>query len=220
MQNVRYYRLFSALALLAIALGFSIIGLIAQEDMATIHRTTALIQTHPSQGDVREVEGAHAELFTTEDDVTVIFRTSDLEPGHVYTAWWVVINNPENCADSPCTAADILGNPNSVNSEVAWADGILVTEKGNMMFAAYLAVGEVPGGWFGNGVTNPLGAEVHIVIHDHGLLIPEMAGTMLDSLRGGCTDESVPPPYPDVAKADGEPGPNTCRLVQFVIFQQ
>lgn len=32
--------------------------------------------------------------------------------------------------------------------------------------------------------------------------------------------ESIPAAFPKVAKADGEPGPNTCRLVQAVIFVQ
>jgi hypothetical protein len=43
---------------------------------------------------------------------------------------------------------------------------------------------------------------------------------MLNTYRGGCSDESLPPPFPDTAKSDGEPGPNTCRLVQFTVFQQ
>jgi hypothetical protein len=74
--------------------------------------------------------------------------------------------------------------------------------------------------WFGNGFTNPMGAEIHVVINDHGLLIPDMADTMLNTYRGGCQDEGLPPPFPATAISDGEPGPNTCRLVQFAIFQQ
>jgi hypothetical protein len=167
-----------------------------------------------------EVEGAQAELFTTETGATMNFRTAALEEGHVYTAWWLIVNNPENCAASPCTADDILGNANGVESEVTFADGLLVSPEGRMEFAASLAAGDVPEGWFGNGLTNPLGAEIHIVLHDHGPVIPELVDNMLHSLRAGCTDESVPAPYPDIAKADGEAGPNTCRLVQFTIFQQ
>jgi hypothetical protein len=47
-----------------------------------------------------------------------------------------------------------------------------------------------------------------------------MATTMLQSYRGGCTDESLPGAFPDTAKNDGIPGPNTCQLFQDVIFQQ
>ena len=41
---------------------------------------------------------------------------------------------------------------------------------------------------------------------------------MLASYRGGCTDESLSKRAPQSAIADGEPGPNTCKLVQFAIF--
>ncbi|MGH2592273.1 MAG: hypothetical protein ACRDGG_02035, partial [Anaerolineae bacterium] len=78
----------------------------------------------------------------------------------------------------------------------------------------------VPGGWFGNGFTNPRGAEIHLVLHDHGPMIPELVANQISTLRGGCTDASVPAAYPPIAKADGIPGPNTCRLVQFAVFQQ
>jgi hypothetical protein len=195
-------------------------SLSAQTDMPVVQHTTAVVRTHPSQGDVREIEGGQAELFVTEEGITVNFRTAELEEGHVYSAWIVILNNPENCETSPCTATDILANTDSTNAEVTWGDGILVGTDQRMSFAGFLPAGEVPEGWYGNGITNPFAAEIHVVINDHGTLIPEMASSMLNSYRGGCTDESLPPPFPDTAKADGEPGPNTCRLVQAAIFQQ
>lgn len=84
----------------------------------------------------------------------------------------------------------------------------------------FVPTGDIQSAWYGNGLTNPTGAEVHLVINDHGVVIPEMIATMLNSFRGGCTDESLPPPFPDTAKADGDPGPNACRLVQFAIISQ
>jgi hypothetical protein len=175
----------------------------AQTDMETVHHTTGVVRTHPSQGDVTEVEGAQAELFSTENGITMNFRTTGLENGHVYTAWWIIFNNPENCAAAPCAPSDIGGD--GVNANVTYADGILVSDEGRMEFAGSLAAGDIPEAWFGDPLSNPLGAEVHLVVHDHGPLIPELAGDMINSLRAGCTDESVPPPYPDNAKADGEP---------------
>jgi hypothetical protein len=189
-------------------------------EMPVVHMTTTTVRTHPSQGDVVEVDGTRADLFTTDDGITMSLETADLEVGHVYTAWWVIVNDPASCEASPCAPADILGNSAGVSSEVTFADGILVTEDRKMEFAASLTTGELPEAWFGAGLTNPTGAEVHIVIQDHGPVIAEMVADMLNSLRAGCTDESVPAPYPDIAKADGEAGPNTCRLVQFAIFQQ
>jgi hypothetical protein len=78
----------------------------------------------------------------------------------------------------------------------------------------------MPNSWFGNGYWNLLGAEIHLVINDHGPLVSHLAHSMLNSYRGGCTDESLPPPFPATAKADGTPGPNTGRLVQDVAFVQ
>lgn len=192
----------------------------APMDVPAVQQTTTIVETHPSQGDVVQIEGSKATLFTTDDSATMTFRTSKLEPGYVYTAWWVVINNPVACATSPCTPKDVLGNTEAVEADVTRADGIVVGDDGVGTFAGYLAKGTVPGGWFGHGFTNPRGAEIHIVINDHGLLIPELAANMLNSYRGGCTDESLPPAFPDTAKADGVPGPNTCRLVQISIFRQ
>jgi hypothetical protein len=91
---------------------------------------------------------------------------------------------------------------------------------GSASFAGFVSAGELPDGWFGNGFTNPLGAEIHLVLNDHGPTIPELVSNMLQTYRGGCTDESLPPAFPETAKADGIPGPNTCRLYQVAIFQQ
>ncbi|MBK8022966.1 MAG: hypothetical protein IPK19_16455 [Chloroflexi bacterium] len=116
----------------------------AQDETAGVNWTVSPVRTHPSQGDVREVEGAQAELFTSEEGVTMNFRTTELEAGHVYTAWWVIVNNPENCEASPCAPAQVLGDPATLGSEVTFADGLLVDEAGRMEFAASLAAGEVP----------------------------------------------------------------------------
>lgn len=185
-----------------------------------VHSMSAPVQTHPSQGDVRTVEGGQAQLHVTENGAMFSFRTDELVNGHVYTAWWVVVNNAQACPTVPCAPPDILGEPDLYQSEVTYGDGILVGDDGRMEFAGYLPTGAVAEPWIGNGFTNPVEAEIHIVINDHGPFIPEMASTMLNSYRGGCTDESLPGIFPDTAIADGEPGPNKCALVQFAVFDQ
>lgn len=192
---------------------------VAQTDSEAIQHSVLPVKTHPSQGDVREVEGGQAELFRSDAGITMSFRTNELEAGNIYTAWWVIINNPEACADNPCAPGDFLANPDVVGTEVTYADGLYMSDIGRMEFAGSLAAGDVPEGWFGNGLTNPLGAEIIVVIQDHGPAIPDMVEGMINTLREGCTDESVPAPYPDVAKADGAPGPNACALVQVAHFQ-
>ncbi len=197
------------------------IGVFAQDAMSeTVQVTTVHVETHLSQGDVRDIEGATATLMASEAGVFVHMQTAELEEGHVYTMWVVIVNNPEACETSPCAPSDILGNSDAVQSEVTWGDSVLYSNEARMEFAAFLPTGDVVEPWFGNGITNPLEAEIHLIINDHGEVVSEMTATMLNTYRGGCTDESLPPPFPETATSDGEPGPNTCRLVQGAIFAQ
>lgn len=183
-------------------------------------QTTTVVMTHPSQGDVVEIVGSSATLITTNDGASMTLSTSGLEPGNVHTVWWVVINQPENCATSPCSGSDVLAETDVVKADVTYAGGQIVGDTGEAVFSWDLATGDLPNSWYTNGFTNPLGAEIQIVLNDHGPPIADMVDNMLGTYRGGCTDESLPPPFPETAKADGQPGPNTCRLVQRAIFQQ
>src|SRR5258706_4076796 len=191
----------------------------AKSDMPKVQHTTAAVSTHPSQGDVRVIEGAHADLYVTDDGIMFDFQTAELEEGHVYTAWVAIVNNPENCASTPCAGPDLVTNTNNTNTEITYGDGILIGADKRMEFTGFLPVGDVPEPWYGVGITNPFGAQIFVVINDHGPLVPELATSMLNSYRGGCTDESLPKPFPDTAKSDGEAGPNTCRLIQVAVFQ-
>jgi hypothetical protein len=206
--------------LLVLFLLLMAVGVFAQDAMSetvseTMQITTAPVKTHRSQGDVMEIEGASATLVSSEHGIIVSFQTDGLEDSHVYSMWVAVVNNPEACEASPCNGADMFGNSDEVQSDVTWGDSILYdSADGRASFVAHLAVGDLPESWLGNGLTNPLGAHIHLVINDHGELIPEMASTMLNTYRGGCADEGLPPPFPETAKSDGEAGPNTCQMVQ------
>lgn len=182
--------------------------------------TTVPIMTHPSQGDMTEIEDATATVLATEDGIAVRFATNNLEEDHVYTLWVAMMNNPEECSARPCPGPETLTNSDLIQTEVTQGDSLLYSDNTRMELTAFIPVGDISDSWFENGLTNPTGAEIHLVLMDHGELIPEMATEMLNTTRGGCTDESVPPPYPDSAKSDGEPGPNTCRGMQLVIIQQ
>jgi hypothetical protein len=166
------------------------------------------------------VEGAWASLNTRANGASFTFHATQLKPGHVYTIWFVAINAPENCASIPCGPADIILNSEATQSNVTYGAGHVVGMSGQAAFAGFIPAGEMPDGWFPTAFTNPLGAEIHLVLNDHGSMIPELVSNMLHTYRGGCTDESLPPIFPATAFADGIPGPNTCRLYQVAIFQQ
>ena len=216
---MQYKRLLLVLLALLALLSMGVV--LAQDTMEEMaHVSISKITTHPSQGDVVDIEGGTATLVSTKDGIAARFVTTNLEENHAYTLWVAMINNPEACSAHPCPGPEVLGNTDAVQSEMVQGDSLLYSKDAHMEFTTFIPAGDVPDGWYGNGLTNPMGAEIHLVVQDHGELIPDMATTMLNTVRGGCTDESVPPPYPDVAKADGEPGPNTCRGIQVAVFQQ
>ena len=175
---------------------------------------------HPQSGNAGPVgDEAIAQIVRTDNGISYQIRARDLMPGHAYTVWFAVVNHPEECNDSPCAAPDALANPDT-GIQVAWAGGGIAGPSGTLGFGGSFRVGEISDGWFpGRGLSEPMTGEVHLVLNDHGPVIPELRAEMKSTYRGGCTDESLPPFFPDSAKSDGTPGPNTCRLYQVVIFQ-
>jgi len=188
-------------------------------DIVAAERTfTSEVKTHASRGDEQVVQGAKAQIVHSDGGVLISFETSELTPGNVYTAWWVFINNPADCATLPCTPKDVLGNSDVVVSDLGYADGLIADADGYGKFTSYQPLGDLPNAWIGNGYTNLGGAEIHVIINEHGPALTDTLDNMLNSYRGGCTDESIPAPFPDTARADGIPGPNPCQLFQFAIF--
>ena len=167
-----------------------------------------------------QVEGAQARLKTDEEGANLQLKTSGLEPGTAVTVWWVLFNQPENCEgypDTSCGLAD-LENPD-VAAEITYATGTVIGRNGKANFKAELAVGHTDQEWFGNGFTNPTGAEIHAIVHTHGQVIAGLEDNMISTFRGGCgDDEMIAPGHP--AYDDGIPGPNKCEDLQFAVLQQ
>ena len=164
------------------------------------------------------VEGSMAKLRSNDQGITAQVRTRGLVPGNVHTFWVVIVNRPDLCETSPCEAPDVVGRADLVETNVFYGGGRVVRSH-TSHFQAHIPVGAVEG-WFDNEFTNSRTAEIHVIINDHGPMIPGLTREMATTYRGGCTDESIPPAFPATAFASGTPGPNTCRLVQFAIFVQ
>ena len=164
-----------------------------------------------------QVAGAQASLNSNDSGATFQLQTSGLTAGNAYTAWWIIFNNPGACAGDPCN----LGDLGTAGGEITYATGHVIGDSGNGNFGAHLPAGDLPGGWLGNGFTNPTGAEVHVLVHDHGPIIPGLVNEMISTYRAGCMDDDViNPGLPPAGYNDGTPGPNSCPTVQFAIFQQ
>jgi hypothetical protein len=165
-------------------------------------------------------DDATAQLVRTENGISYSLSTEGLQAGHAYTLWVVVINNPAACTASPCSPQDILLNP-ATNSQLTYGGGHVVGDDGRAGFGGHLSTGPLPAGWLSNrGLDDPLSADVHLVLNDHGPVLAEFMPGMIQTYRAGCTDASLPGIFPPSAKADGTPGPNTCRLWQVAIFEQ
>ena len=186
----------------------------------TTTETAGEVRTHRSQGDVRPVGGAAATLITTPRGAFVSVATTGLVPGHAHTMWFVAINDPAACETRPCTGADVTQRTAATAADIGFADGLIAGADGTARFAAFVPTGALRQAWFGNGFTDPYGAEVHVSIADHGPVVDGLAGSMTASYRGGCTDASLSKAATPAARADGTPGPNACRVVQFAVFDQ
>lgn len=136
--------------------------------------------------------------------ISVDLRSRGLEPGHSYSLWWVIFNNPKACAGGPggCLGSD-LANPD-VEGTMMNAAGRIADQYGRMRVRAFLPVGFMHSGEErqvrGPGLQNLHGAEVHAVLRTHGEAAadPLDVVSQLSTLNGVCN--------------------TPCANVQFAVF--
>lgn len=164
------------------------------------------------------IQGSKVTLNRSSAGAAIILETSKLTPGHAVTVWFVAIQSPENCASNPCTPQEAMGMADKMNPVATNAGGTVVSKDGRIRMQGFLPIGEVAGNFYETLFTAPETSEYHIVVHDHGPLIPDLAADQITSFRGGCTAESVPPFYPESSRTDGQGGPNSCITQQVALF--
>ena len=161
--------------------------------------------------------GAEATLVRRDGGVSFTLRATNLRPGHAYTVWFVVINNPAACAASPCSGPDVILNP-ATDSQVTYGAGHISGNSGNAGFAGSFKVGSIDGWLPGGGLDDAHSAQIQLVLNDHGPKLQGFMPGMIQTYRTGCTDASLPGIFPPSARADGTPGPNSCQLYQMAVF--
>jgi hypothetical protein len=162
--------------------------------------------------------GAAATLVRRDDGVSFSIATHGLRAGHAYTVWFVVLNNPSACQASPCSGPDILLNP-ATDAQVTFGAGHVVGGSGRAGFGGSFRAGALEDGWLaGGGLYDPRGAQIQLVLNDHGPVLKGYMPGMISTYRAGCTDVSLPGIFPATARADGAPGPNACQLYQVAVF--
>ena len=105
---------------------------------------------------------------------------ADLIPGHAYTIWWMIFNQPKSCSTHPCTPGADFGPGDAA---VYHASGVIAASDGGEGGVADVSFensdGGVPTGAFsvpglpaaaaGLKHDNGLKAEVHFLMIDHGV---------------------------------------------------
>lgn len=204
--------LFRSLAIIALLLTSFAFGSSAQA--AEQHSTTKVSML----SDGSAVQGAWSKLQRNDSSVSTTLHTSKLPSGHAVTMWWLVFNHPEHCTNGSGTARcgddDLLmrGGDQKVEGTVLRAAGHVIGGSGVGNYGAKLSVGDTSGVLMsaGPGLTNPQGAEIHLVVRTHGPAIPKLIDEQLSTFGGGCNN--VPP-------GTGTPGPNTCKNLQIAVHK-
>jgi hypothetical protein len=129
--------------------------------------------------DGSQVIGAWSSLATSSSGAKMTLQTSGLPAGHTVSVWWVIFNEPQNCthgeAGLRCGAGDLppFGGDDSAVTSVLYAAGREIGDSGLATFSARLATGVSSGAAFGPGLVNPLGADIHLLVVDNGVLTPQ-----------------------------------------------
>lgn len=180
------------LALAAASLAV-VLAMASPTTAAPAQRDTAPVQMF---SDGSAVPGAWSTLVTTAGGASVSLHTSGLPAGHVVTVWWIIFNHPDNCSHGAsglrCGEGDLFVP--SVDASVAHAAGHVIGGSGIANFGAWLGVGDTGGALFGPGLTNPLGADIHLVVHDHGRLPPQQIAEGIHNF-GPCVPDCVDPQF-------------------------
>ena len=119
---------------------------------------------------------------------SLVLQTAGLEPGHVYTVWWMIFNKPQHCSATPCLPDDLF-NP-AVEASLLYATGEIADSWGQADFSAHLPRGVEPNGQvlFGPALAARF-PEIQVVVRTHGsaeAFTPEELEQALMTFEGGC----------------------------------
>ena len=151
-------------------------------------------------------------LIRTHNGVSMALK-ANMEPGHTATVWWVIFNNPENCAYSPCGGPGFEDFFDGENTGLAmlFAGGTVVSNSGIATFAGHLKEGVINEGAnfpiFGQ-PERPLvdseTADLRYVVRSHGPKITGQVHEQTSTWGGGCVVDFAP--FSAIPQNEGECG--------------
>lgn len=189
MNGQSHTRLATLLGLITLVVGIGLADDGSAQAAAASRRSTSSVHWTWDAGTIL----GESSLVRTHAGISASFHTSQLQPGHAMTMWFIVYNNPAACQSRPC-GGDDFNNP-AVQADALWATGNNVGGSGKSGFGAHLPVGDASGSLLielgvpeaAVGLLDPMNAEVHLLIHSHG---PTLSGqalkAQLTSFLGGC----------------------------------
>ena len=105
-------------------------------------------------------------LTRTDSGISFSLSTSGLQAGHAVTIWWMVLN-PDG------------------SLSVLYGAGHVIDAGGAAEFGGYLQVGDTDGAIRGPGLLDAAGADVTLVVRDHGPADPDRVDEQIHTI-GGC----------------------------------
>ena len=173
------------------------------------------------------VQVGSSTLVRTPNGINFNLSTTDLTAGHAYTLWFVVFNEPGQCAvPNECAPGDVVND--AAKPDMMYATGRIAGGTEVATFAGRRGVGDTSGsinapvGLPAYGLLDPSRAEIHLAVHDHGSKLPEHMPDMIQTIDGGCTDAGIPAAgviSPWNQHQFGSPGPNTCVTIQAAVHR-
>ena len=112
---------------------------------------------------------------------------SGLDANSAYTTWFVIWNDPSECATNPCGLTDLEVPGNTV----FYATGFVTDNSGTANLSVHLRSGKLPDGLQvlipGNlRKNNGFDAEIHMIVRTHGPILPGLVGEQISMVGGAC----------------------------------
>jgi len=131
--------------------------------------TSPVFAIGPGHTFIADIPGASSTLVRTPDGISVTLQTTGLPAGNAVTVWALVFNDPGACGAGGCGEMNGDLSVPAVHGSVFHVTGHIVGDNGT--FAGRVSVGDAAGAFFGPGLLNPYGAEIHLIVRDHGVAL-------------------------------------------------
>lgn len=155
-------------------------GLTAQADPASISTAPVV-----NLSDLTPVAGASSKIVRNDNGVTVSVSTT-VDPG-TYTMWMLLWNDPSLCGGG----GGLVCNPTMGDGPecVLFTAGHVVGNNGTLNYSGHRGVFDNSGAIgppCADGLTNPQGAAIHLIIRSHGPKLPGQVNLQISTVDGGC----------------------------------